>query len=74
VFYRRLEDKILHLCTLATTAKNEEAWLVMSELRLLIRQHVAHLRLVAAGKLSGAREFLERRAAGQTPPEKLQSD
>jgi len=59
---------------LATTAKNEDAWLVMSELRLLIRQHVAHLRLVAAGKLSGAREFLERRAAGQTPSEKLQSD
>jgi hypothetical protein len=45
----------------------------MSELRLLIRQHVAHLRLVAAGKLSGAREFVERRT-GQTPPGKLQSD
>jgi hypothetical protein len=73
VFYRRLEDKIRHLCVLATAAKNEDAWLVMSELRLLIRQHVAHLRLVAAGKLSGAREFVERRA-GQTPPGKLHSD
>jgi hypothetical protein len=67
VFYRRLEDKIRHLCQLATITKNEDAWLVMSELRLLIRQHVAHLRLVAAGRLSGTREFLERRA-GQAPP------
>ena len=73
MFDRRLEDKIRYLCLLATEAKNEDAWLVMSELRLLIRQHVAHLRLVAAGKLSGAREFLERRA-GKTPPEKLPSD
>jgi hypothetical protein len=59
---RRLEDKIRHLCALATVAKDADAWLIMSELRLLIRQHIGHLRMVAAGKLSGAREFAERRA------------
>ena len=59
---RRLEDKIRHVCTLATVAKNDDAWLILSELRVLLRQHVQHLRLVAAGKLSGAREFIERRA------------
>lgn len=59
--YRRLEDKIRNLCLLATTATNEEAWLILSELRLLIRQHVEHMRMVAAGKLSGARELVERR-------------
>jgi len=56
---RRLEDKIRHLCILATVAKDGDAWLILSELRLLIRQHIDHLRMVAAGKLSGAREGLE---------------
>ena len=59
--YRRLEDKIRQVCLLATTATDEDAWLIMSELRLLLQQHVEHLRMEAAGKLSGAREFAERR-------------
>ena len=59
--YRRLEDKIRQVCLLATTATDEDAWLIMSELRLLLQQHVEHLRTVAAGKLSGSREFVERR-------------
>jgi hypothetical protein len=58
---RRLEDKIRHLCALAIVAKDDDAWLILSELRLLLRQHVEHLRMVAAGKLAGVREFLERR-------------
>ena len=67
---RRLEDKIRRLCSLAVEAKNDDAWIVLSELRILIRQHVDHLRIVAAGKLSGAREFAERRS-DQKPPQKL---
>src|SRR5579864_829508 len=63
---RRLEDKIRHLCGLATVTKDGDAWLILSELRLLIRQHINHLRMVAAGKLSGAREFAERRS-GRRP-------
>jgi hypothetical protein len=57
-----LEDKIRHLCTLATAANDEDAWLLLSELRLLITQQVEHLRIVAAAKLSGAAEFVERRS------------
>ena len=59
---RRLEDKIRWLCLLAMAAKDDDAWLILSELRILLRQHVEHLRMVAAGKLSGAREFIERRS------------
>jgi len=59
---RRLEDRIRHVCALATVAKNDDAWLILSELRILLRQHVEHLRMVAAGKLSGSREFVERRS------------
>ena len=59
--YRRLEDKIRQVCLLATTATDEDAWLIMSELRLLLQQHVEHLHAMAAGKLSGSREFVERR-------------
>jgi len=58
---RRLEDKIRHLCALAAVASDDDAWLYLSELRILITQHVEHLRMVAAGKLSGTREFAERR-------------
>ena len=65
--YRRLEDKIRRLCLVATTATDEDAWLILSELRLLLRQHVEHLRTVAAGKLSGAREFVERRVERNSP-------
>jgi hypothetical protein len=70
VYYRRLEDKIRYLCSLAVTAKNEDAWLILSELRILIRQQIEHLRTIAAGKLSGAREFVERRS-DQDPPQNL---
>lgn len=59
---RRLEDKIWHLCALATKVKDEDAWLILSELRTLLSQHIEHLRTVAAGKLSGTREFVERRS------------
>lgn len=64
---RRLEDKIRHLCILATVAKDGDAWLILSELRVLLQQHIEHLRMVAAGKLSGAREFAERRTARESP-------
>jgi len=70
VYYRRLEDKSRYLCSLAVAAKDEDAWLILSELRILLRQHVKHLRTVAAGKLSGAREFLERRS-DRDPPQNL---
>jgi hypothetical protein len=61
VLNRRLEDKIRHLCGLAIVAKDNDAWLLLSELRVLITQHVEHLRIVAAAKLSGKAEFVERR-------------
>jgi len=66
---RRLEDKIRALCGLATVAKDDDAWLLLSELRVLITQHVEHLRIVAAGKLSGRAEFVERRGQNARPPE-----
>ena len=58
VYYRRLEDKIRHLCSLAVDAKNEDAWLILSELRILLSQHVEHLRTVAAGKSFGVLFYL----------------
>jgi hypothetical protein len=58
---RRLEDKIRHVCSLATVAESHDAWLILSELRTLLHQHIEHLRMVAAGKISGKREFMERR-------------
>jgi hypothetical protein len=66
VLNRRLEDKIRHLCGLATDAKDDDAWLLLSELRVLIAQHIEHLRIGIAGKLSGKAEFVERRQ--QNPP------
>ena len=63
---RRLEDKIRHVCALAKDTKDDEAWLILSELRILLRQHIEHLRVVAAGKLSGTREFVERRLDGES--------
>jgi hypothetical protein len=68
---RRLEDKIRHLCALATVANDDDAWLLLSELRILITQHIERLRIVAAGKLAGAAEFVERRSdsnASKKPP------
>jgi hypothetical protein len=62
---RRLEDKIRHLCALAALASDEDAWLILSELRILLRQHIDHLRAVAAAKLSGAREVAERRDSSE---------
>lgn len=59
---RRLEDKIRHVCALATAANDEDAWLLLSELRLLITQHVEHLRIAAAANVSGAADFVERRS------------
>jgi hypothetical protein len=61
VLNRRLDDKIRHLCGLAVLARDDDAWLLLSELRVLITQHVEHLRIVAAAKLSGRAEFVERR-------------
>jgi len=63
-----LEDKIRHLCALATVTNDDDAWLVLSELRILLRQHIEHLRTVAAGKLSGEREFAERRDSSHGKP------
>ena len=62
---RRLEDRIRHLSALATVTSDDNAWLVLSELRILLGQHIEHLRKVAAGKLSGEREFAERRDSSQ---------
>ena len=67
MYLRRLEDKIRHLCSLAIEAKNDDAWIILSELRILIRQQIEHLRMVAAGKLFGAREFMERRSDPKPP-------
>jgi hypothetical protein len=66
---RRLEDKIRELCALATVASDDDAWLLLSELRVLITQHIEHLRIVAAGKLSGKAEFVERRRQNPRLPE-----
>jgi len=74
---RRLEDKIRHACCLALAAGSDDAWLNLSELRTLLHEHVERLRTVAAGKLSGKREFFERRSsdiasknyANHTPPD-----
>jgi hypothetical protein len=49
---------------LSVTATDDDAWLILSELRLLIGQHIEHLRMIAAGEMSGARKFTERRAEG----------
>ena len=68
---RRLEDKIRHLCALATVTKDDDAWLLLSELRVLITQHIEHLRIVAAGKLSGKAAFVERRQRA-SPYQKFQ--
>jgi hypothetical protein len=68
---RRLEDKIRYLCALATVANDDDAWLLLSELRILITQHIEHLRKVAAGKLAGAVEFVERRSDSDTPRKPL---
>jgi hypothetical protein len=65
VHNRRLEDKIRHLCALAALANDEDAWLILSELRVLLRQHIDQLRTVAAAKLSGAKEVAERRDSSQ---------
>jgi hypothetical protein len=62
VLDRRLEDKIRYLCSLAKVAKDDDAWLLLSELRVLLAQHVEHFRMVAANKLSGAAPFVERRS------------
>jgi len=59
---RRLEDKIRHLCALAKDAKDDDAWLILSELRTLLRQHIEHMRMIAASQVQGAREFPERRS------------
>jgi hypothetical protein len=59
---RRLEDKIRYLCTLAKDAKDDDAWLILSELRTLLRQHIEYMRLAAATQVQGAREFPERRS------------
>jgi hypothetical protein len=69
VLNRRFEDKIRHLCALATAAKDDDAWLLLSELRVLLSQHIEHLRMVAAAKLSGAAELVERRSNSNSKPD-----
>ena len=59
---RRLEDKIRHLCALAMVAKDEDAWLILSELRILHGQHIERLRMIAVARLSGIEQFVERRS------------
>lgn len=59
---RRLEDKIRYLCALAKDAKDDDAWLILSELRTLLRQHIEYMRMVAAAQVQGASEVLERRS------------
>jgi hypothetical protein len=46
-------------------ADSADAWLILSELRTLIHEHIQHLRAVAPGRLSGTREFVERRCHDQ---------
>jgi hypothetical protein len=67
---------------LAIQAQNHDAWLLLSELRTLLAQHIEHLQAVAAGKLTGNKEFAERRSTErpadtaerrQLPPTLLQS-
>jgi hypothetical protein len=60
---RRLEDRLRNLCALMITATNENAWMMVPELWLLTRQHLEDLRMICTGKLSGARDFTERRKA-----------
>jgi hypothetical protein len=54
-------------------ADSDDAWLILSELRTLIHEHVQRVRTVAAGKLSGKREFFERRS-NDNPPKHPPSD
>jgi hypothetical protein len=37
-------------------------------LRTLLRQHIEHMRMVAASQVQGAREFLERRSQEKSTP------
>jgi hypothetical protein len=56
------KTKIRQVCSPAKVGKSDDAWLILSELRTLLHQHVQHLRMVAASKLSGKRECFERRS------------
>jgi hypothetical protein len=60
---RRLEDKIRQLCALAMVANDEDAWLILSELRILLGQHIERFRIVAGGCFLGAEDFVELRKA-----------
>jgi hypothetical protein len=42
-------------------ARDDDAWLILSELRILHSQLIERLRIIAAAKLSGAEESAERR-------------
>ena len=59
--YRRLEDKIRQLCALAMVAKDEDAWLILSELRVLHGQHIERLRMFVGANFLGGERFVERR-------------
>ena len=69
VLNRRFEDKIRHLCALAAVTKDDDAWLLLSELRILITQHIQNLRVGILGKLSGTAAFVERRQQDPSFPE-----
>jgi len=49
--YRRLDDRIRHLCRLALTAPDEELESVFSELKLALREHTERLRKLLTIKL-----------------------
>jgi hypothetical protein len=67
VFSRRLEDKIRNVSSVAKTAGNDNAWLILSELTTLIHQHISRIRMAAAGELTGKSGFVERRSARRSP-------
>lgn len=58
---RRLEDKIRQLCALARVANDDDAWLILSELRVLHSQHIERLRIIAGAGFLGDNSFVERR-------------
>lgn len=71
---RRLEDKIRYVCVVAMAARDDDAWLFLSELRVLLCQHAAKIRAAAAAKMSGKTIFVERRSERDMPiPELTES-
>ena len=57
---RRLEDRIRELCAKAATASEGETLQVLQELRRALHEHARHLRSMAAQRLTGAKQGLEK--------------